>query len=152
MAPEMAPGTAVETAVETAPETAPGNRGLLRRLLCSAGERCFGYDELLQEPWFSLSFGVLLCESCAATSRRIGAARRDRASAPEEARVTANELRSLELGGNAPSFLEGDHQRLHGRVVRCQQRPHVLSHVHMHVHTCTCAQRLTFTLILALIS
>ena len=167
MAPEMAPGTAVETAVETAPETAPENSGLLRRLLCSAGnERCFDCDELLQEPWFSLSYGVLLCESCA--SEHPGASALPPGGTvrplPEEARVTADELRSLELGGNARfrAFLEGETIGVSAAVWCALPAARPCTHTH---GTCVCArahararararahQRLTLTLILALIS
>ena len=148
MAPEMAPETAAETAPETAAEMAPENSGLLRRLLCSAGnERCFDCDELLQEPWFSLSYGVLLCERCA--SEHPGASALPPGGTvrplPEEARVTADELRSLELGGNARfrAFLEGETIGV-SAAVWCAlpatpdhvltRMAHVYVHVHMHVH------------------
>ena len=111
--PLPAPVPAPETTSAMTPEMAPEDSGLLRRLLRSAGnERCFDCDEGLQEPWSSLSYGVLLCERCA--SEHPGASALPPGGSvrplPEEARLAADELRSLELGGNARfrAFLDGE--------------------------------------------
>lgn len=113
LAPLPAPVPAPETTPAISPEIAPEDSGVLKRLLCSAGnERCFDCDEGLREPWSSLSYGVLLCECCA--SEHPGASALPPGGSvrplPEEARLTADELRSLELGGNARfrAFLEGE--------------------------------------------
>ena len=155
-APETAPEMAPEMAPETAPETAPDNSGVLRRFLRSAGnERCFDCDELLQEPWFSLSYGVLLCENCA--SEHPGASALPPGGTvrplPEEARLAADELRSLELGGNARfrAFLEGETIGV-SAAVWCAL-PAKLDHVLTRMaYGARAHQRLTLTLILALIS
>ena len=111
--PLPAPVPAPETTSVMTPEMAPEDSGLLRRLVRSAGnERCFDCDEGLQEPWSSLSYGVLLCERCA--SEHPGASALPPGGSvrplPEEARLAADELRSLELGGNARfrAFLDGE--------------------------------------------
>ena len=111
--PLPAPVPAPETTSAMTPEMAPEDSGLLRRLLRSAGnERCFDCDEGLQEPWSSLGYGVLLCERCA--SEHPGASALPPGGSvrplPEEARLAADELRSLELGGNARfrAFLDGE--------------------------------------------
>jgi hypothetical protein len=143
-------------ALETAPETAPENSSVLRRFLRSAGnERCFDCDELLQEPWFSLSYGVLLCEHCA--SEHPGASALPPGGTvrplPEEARLAADELRSLELGGNARfrAFLEGETIGV-SAAVWCAL-PAKLDHVLTRMaYGARAHQRLTLTLILALIS
>jgi hypothetical protein len=112
-APLPTPLPAPVPAPAMAPEMAPEDSGVLRRLLRSAGnEHCFDCDEGLREPWSSLSYGVLLCERCA--SEHPGASALPPGGSvrplPEEARLAADELRSLELGGNARfrAFLEGE--------------------------------------------